>query len=93
MGKFLKIYESIIGDTAYHNAVLKDVQIGDVYIKLVKDTMGFYVEKGKGPTPNKVKFKKVFSTKSEERGRKYFEKLRTKVIDKLGAKKNGNGTG
>ena len=82
------MYESIIGDQSAHDAVLKDVQIGDTYIKLVKDTLSFSVKMGSAPIPTKVKYKQVFNSKHEDRARKYFEKLKNKIIAKMGVCKN-----
>jgi anion-transporting ArsA/GET3 family ATPase len=82
--KYDDIYESIIGDMAPYNSILRDTQIGDVYIWLVKSGKTYTVKKGRGISINKTTMKTVFTTKNEESARKFFYKVRSKVMDKLG---------
>ena len=82
--KFDQVYESLIGQVAYKDAILKDVQIGDVYIMLKKSGNSFKVDVGKGGTIVKAKFRTVFTTTSEEAARNRFYKERNKEIEKVG---------
>jgi len=82
--KFNKIYESILGQASYKDAVLKDVQIADNYIKLTKRGNTFNVKTGKGGNILKVKFKTIYTSKSEDAASEYFYKARRKIFNKLG---------
>lgn len=83
MNKFDKFYESIIGQMAYKDAILRDVQIADTYIWLSKSGKTFTVKTGKGTTINRTNMKIVYSSKSEDSARNYFHKLRSKIMSKV----------
>jgi len=86
MNNFNKVYESIIADMAPQDSILRDVQVGDVYIWLTKGGNTFKVKKGQGTTINRAIFKTVFSSKDEESARNYFHKERSKAIDQVDKK-------
>ncbi len=72
--KFLELYESLRAEGSPTGSVLKDVQVGDTYLWLVKNGNTYSVKKGKGPNANDAKFTTVFSG-SEEAATKKFNKL------------------
>jgi len=80
--QFLELCESLRAQGSPTGSVLKDVQVGDTYLWLVKNGNTYSIKKGKGPNANDVKFTTVFSG-SEEAATKKFNKLWRSSVTKV----------
>ena len=80
--KFLKLYESLRAQGSPAGSIIKDIQVGDIYLWLVKSGNKFLVKKGQGSNPNEVRMKVVFSG-SEESATKKFNTLWNGSVSKV----------
>lgn len=60
--RFLKLYESLMAQGAPKESVLRDVQVGDKYILLVKKGTKFLVKITNAPSAASPKFKSSMRT-------------------------------
>lgn len=84
MNKFNKLYESLIAQQAPKDSVLRDVQIANTYIWLVKSGNTYKVKKGSGDDINRTTMKTLKSFKDENSARDYYHKIRKEVMDSQG---------
>jgi hypothetical protein len=80
--KYREIMESLRGDGSPKNAVIKDVQVGNLYLMVQKKGKKYVVKKGRGPTANKAKMRTVFKG-SEEKATAKMNKLWKKAVNDL----------
>jgi hypothetical protein len=80
--RYREILESLRAAGSAEGAALKDIQVGDTYLRLVKKGKSFVVRRGKGPTANQAKMKTVFKG-SEEAAMKKINSLHLKLVNSL----------
>ena len=83
MNKFNKIYESLLAQAAPKQSVIRDVQIGNVYVWLVKNGETYTVKKGSGDDVNRAKWKTIDSFNNYDSAIKKFYSVRKKVFDNI----------
>lgn len=83
MTKFNKLYESLLSQAAPNDSNIRDDQIGNVYIWLVKSGNSFIVKKGSGDDINRTTMKKVASFKDYDSALKKYYSVRGEVFDNI----------